>query len=159
MDERLTKLLRRQAVVAVREAIKSGELPALDGSIKCTDCWHPATDYDHRDYTSPLTVDPVCRGCNVRRGQGAPLLPSAREKKLAIRKKGNLPGLTRRPKTQPREFSKIVYDLIGCGYTQTSLAKLVGTCQTNISELLRGREPKYYLGKRLVELHEKKTNE
>lgn len=43
-------------------------LPTLDGLVRCTDCPKPATDYDHRDYDKPLSVEPVCHGCNIKRG-------------------------------------------------------------------------------------------
>jgi hypothetical protein len=36
------------------------------------DCGDPAETYDHRDYTQPLLVDPVCLACNKRRGPGFP---------------------------------------------------------------------------------------
>jgi len=52
----------------VKRAIKAGVIPVLDGSVECVDCGMPAKDYDHRDYTKPLDVAPVCRGCNIRRG-------------------------------------------------------------------------------------------
>jgi hypothetical protein len=42
-------------------------------NFQCVDCGCKATEYDHRDYNKPLNVDPVCRGCNARRGQAAPL--------------------------------------------------------------------------------------
>lgn len=35
----------------------------------CADCGGAATEYDHRDYNHPLKVEPVCRGCNARRGR------------------------------------------------------------------------------------------
>lgn len=52
---------------AVARAIKRGDLarPHLFG---CTDCDQQAEVYDHRDYSRPLEVAPVCRGCNTRRG-------------------------------------------------------------------------------------------
>jgi hypothetical protein len=31
--------------------------------------------YDHRSYYHPLAVDPVCKGCNNRRGPGFPINP------------------------------------------------------------------------------------
>lgn len=34
----------------------------------CVDCGDKALDYDHRDYSKPLDVEPVCRACNLRRG-------------------------------------------------------------------------------------------
>jgi len=53
---------------AVREAIKHGLIPKLDGSIFCVDCGNPAKHYDHRDYLKPLEIEAVCQGCNSRRG-------------------------------------------------------------------------------------------
>lgn len=52
----------------VKKAIKAGHIAPLDGSVCCVDCGIPADRYDHRDYTKPLIVEPVCRGCNKRRG-------------------------------------------------------------------------------------------
>lgn len=52
----------------VELAKDNGFLPVLDGSIPCTDCGVPASQYDHRDYSRPLDVEPVCRSCNLRRG-------------------------------------------------------------------------------------------
>ena len=49
-------------------AVLAGILPTLDGSIQCSDCDEPATEYDHRDYMKPLDVAPVCRSCNCVRG-------------------------------------------------------------------------------------------
>lgn len=34
----------------------------------CVDCGKRAHDYDHRDYSKPLEVEPVCRSCNLKRG-------------------------------------------------------------------------------------------
>lgn len=48
--------------------MRSGELKRLDGSIECVDCGMPAKEYDHRDYTRPLDVVPVCGSCNSKRG-------------------------------------------------------------------------------------------
>lgn len=57
-----------RAIAAVRRAVQRGKLqPAR--SFSCADCSKPATEYDHRDYTRPLDVSPVCHGCNIRRGR------------------------------------------------------------------------------------------
>ena len=65
-DER--RLIRCVAHLEVARAIRAGALKhptALD----CVDgCGKRATEYDHRDYTQPLKVDAVCRGCNAKRG-------------------------------------------------------------------------------------------
>lgn len=53
----------------VNRAVSLGILPSLSfGEYKCTDCDGVAAVYDHRDYGSPLTVDPVCKSCNAKRG-------------------------------------------------------------------------------------------
>jgi hypothetical protein len=58
---------RVKVASAVAEARRKGKLkPAKE--FVCVDCGKPATDYDHRNYTKPLDVVPVCRGCNLRRG-------------------------------------------------------------------------------------------
>src|SRR5882757_3040768 len=62
---------RRVAYSAVARAKKNGVLPLLsDGKTPCADCNKPALAYDHRDYSKPLDVVPVCLPCNTRRGQG-----------------------------------------------------------------------------------------
>lgn len=54
-----------------KKAVRLGLLPKLDGSILCVDCDHrSAICYDHRDYSQPLLVAPVCRNCNASRGKG-----------------------------------------------------------------------------------------
>lgn len=53
---------------AVADAVKTGGLPRLDGTIGCVDCGKPARSYDHRDYAKPLEVEPVCTKCNHQRG-------------------------------------------------------------------------------------------
>lgn len=63
---------RKDAHSQVYQAIQRGALPALSGSVKCVDCAiAPADVYDHRDYTKPLQVEPVCYGCNRARGPAA----------------------------------------------------------------------------------------
>ena len=61
------RLIRGAAHRAVAVAIRDGVLPHPSASA-CAGCNKPATEYDHRDYTKPLQVDPVCRLCNARRG-------------------------------------------------------------------------------------------
>jgi hypothetical protein len=56
-------------------AVYQGRLPQLrwGHNIMCVDCGkYPASCYDHRDYTKPLDVDPVCGSCNKLRGPGYP---------------------------------------------------------------------------------------
>jgi len=48
-------------------AIKVGRLPR-PSTLQCVDCGKPAKIYDHRDYTKPDEVTPVCASCNLKRG-------------------------------------------------------------------------------------------
>ena len=62
---------KEEAMAAVSAAIKAGQLPHPRG-LRCADCSGPAVEYEHRDYNKPLQVDPICRGCNLRRGPAIP---------------------------------------------------------------------------------------
>jgi hypothetical protein len=64
-DER--RAIRYTAHFTVARAIRKGELASPRG-MACADCGGGAIEYDHRDYTQPLMVEPVCRRCNLRRG-------------------------------------------------------------------------------------------
>lgn len=71
------QIIRGRAHAAVLKAIQRGELaPAF--TRPCVDCGSGAQCYDHRDYTKPLDVSPVCRSCNYRRGSAIQLRPGAR---------------------------------------------------------------------------------
>ena len=65
---------RRAAQRIVSMAKRKGDIARLRDytgqtlGIKCRDCGAPATEYDHRDYFAPLSVDPVCQSCNQLRG-------------------------------------------------------------------------------------------
>ncbi len=59
--------LRRKSMAALIKEIDSGRtLPAKN--YYCVDCGKPAAHYDHRDYSKPLVIEPVCAKCNVNRG-------------------------------------------------------------------------------------------
>lgn len=71
-SERRARYDARRAVAnpahsRVKKAIDSGKLrpPA---ELTCVDCGMQAEQYDHRKYSEPLNVEPVCRKCNLRRG-------------------------------------------------------------------------------------------
>lgn len=60
---------QRKAHAMVRAAIGRGLLPNLkSGEYACADCSEVACIYEHRDYSRPLDVTPVCATCNNRRG-------------------------------------------------------------------------------------------
>lgn len=61
--------LAADARTLVQRAIKSGVLSRAD-SHKCADCDKQAKHWDHRDYSRPLVVEPVCHSCNMKRGPG-----------------------------------------------------------------------------------------
>lgn len=63
---------RIEAALSVSRAIVDGKLPHPT-AMTCTDCGAKASEYDHRDYSKPLAVDPVCRSCNRQRGHALPL--------------------------------------------------------------------------------------
>jgi|SRR5580692_9613105 hypothetical protein len=69
----LRKLSAGLAHSKVVLAKRAGLLPQLDGSVKCVDCGHEASVYDHRDYNEPLNVEPVCHRCNKHRGSAKPI--------------------------------------------------------------------------------------
>ena len=50
----------------VARAMADGDIPRPSG--QCVDCGQPATCYDHRYYSLPFEVDPVCSRCNTNRG-------------------------------------------------------------------------------------------
>lgn len=58
-----------RCMAKVRRAIARGQLMPVAGKT-CVDCGAQATVYDHRDYSKPLDVQPVCRSCNMKRGPG-----------------------------------------------------------------------------------------
>jgi hypothetical protein len=59
-----------QARMLTKYAVKIGFLPHPANS-RCVDCRRVQAEcYDHRDYSKPLEVDPVCLRCNSSRGKG-----------------------------------------------------------------------------------------
>lgn len=66
---------RRRDQVNARQhvyiAVRSGILPCVR-SLICVDCGDEARAYDHRDYSKPLDVSPVCVRCNQKRGAAYP---------------------------------------------------------------------------------------
>lgn len=70
--------LRRRAGALVAGAIRRGDIQSPH-EFPCADCGcnndGDLMVYDHRDYEDPLKVEPVCQGCNVRRGPGKPYPP------------------------------------------------------------------------------------
>lgn len=68
--EALRVRAKEAAQAQVHKEIKAGRMkPAT--AYACVDCGAPAKHYEHRDYTQPLWVDPVCQRCNRLRGPAA----------------------------------------------------------------------------------------
>lgn len=61
--------IRMDATAEVQRAIRLGVLMRAD-QFRCVDCDRWAECWDHRDYSKPLMVEPVCQSCNMRRGPG-----------------------------------------------------------------------------------------
>lgn len=55
------------AHLAVTLACRQGVIKRAK-EMACVDCGRPAAHYDHRDYSKPLEVEPVCGKCNSLRG-------------------------------------------------------------------------------------------
>lgn len=51
----------------VRKIMGDAKLPPAT-AFPCVDCGKPAKEYDHRYYSLPLEIEPVCVLCNQRRG-------------------------------------------------------------------------------------------
>jgi hypothetical protein len=133
---------------AVRRAVKNGLLPRLDGTIKCVDCGDPAKQYDHRDYSKHLEVNPVCRSCNLRRGPAKQYVenglilkrgrkmraPKVRNKGLekAIIEAGGIGALARRVELTPGAIQSVRAG----GMTDGVALLLWERCKIKLSELL-----------------------
>lgn len=69
LPEHMDLVWQRDAMMYVRKAVARGVLPDLrNRDIACVDCGAVATVYEHRSYSRPLDVEPVCRPCNGKRG-------------------------------------------------------------------------------------------
>lgn len=69
-EHRKFRLMSYRATQKVHRAVLQGRLKNLKKEeIVCVDCKvNRAVCYDHRNYSKPLCVDPVCHDCNLRRG-------------------------------------------------------------------------------------------
>ncbi len=63
----ISKVEAGAAQSRVNRAIRSGKL-LHPTELDCVDCGQPADRYDHRSYSRPLDVSPVCGPCNYKRG-------------------------------------------------------------------------------------------
>ncbi len=61
---------QRNLAYALMAQAKASGIIVDPRSKLCTDCGEQARFYDHRDYSKPMMVEPVCWSCNIRRGPG-----------------------------------------------------------------------------------------
>lgn len=96
----------KQAVVnMVSNAIRKGQMPRPSGN--CTWCEAPAKVWDHRDYSKPFDVIPLCYSCNNKAPPGLmpenlPIILSLKER---LRKRDlelkQIKARKRKPKRTP----------------------------------------------------------
>lgn len=80
-DTAVTRV-RQEAIKVIANATRKREMPKAK-ELACVDCGKPAYDYDHREYSKPLNVVPVCRACNLRRGPARDLKRLVLERRAA----------------------------------------------------------------------------
>ena len=119
--ERRREDSRKSTYRAVWRARMDGLIPPLTGRL-CVDCGAPATRYDHRDYGKPLDVEPVCHGCNIRRGPAI----DASSKASESRKNSCDTGVI-------REYMKAT------GQNQSTFARRVGVHRSTVTLWVQGR--------------------
>jgi|14_taG_2_1085336.scaffolds.fasta_scaffold04217_3 predicted transcriptional regulator len=56
-------------------------------------------------------------------------------------------------------FQKIIKNFYRMGYTQTQLAELCDTTQPNIRRIGNGQEPRYFLGERILKVHNQREEQ
>lgn len=65
--QEIPRKIRGAVQAKVFKAVQKGLLQH-PSKLSCADCGRQAAAYDHRDYSQPLKVDPVCKRCNKLRG-------------------------------------------------------------------------------------------
>lgn len=65
----VANFILNRAGLLVRMAVAQGAIPNAKRLI-CSGCGRRAFAYDHRDYTKPFLIKPVCRECNGKLGPG-----------------------------------------------------------------------------------------
>jgi hypothetical protein len=72
-------LARNRAIAVISQACSIGVLLRAYQRT-CVDCGADAQVYDHRDYSKPYEVDPVCQKCNLKRGRAKWSVPELRHR-------------------------------------------------------------------------------
>ena len=109
------------------KAMRLQGVPRVSGS--CVDCGRPATCYDHRYYSMPFEVDPVCSRCNTNRGPALDVVALARER-LGIEEETELPAPKKAEvlpdRLQDMEKKAIESALKSSSWNRTQAAKSLG---------------------------------
>lgn len=116
--------LRAAASKFVRVAVENGFL-VNPTTCACVDCGAQARLHDHRDYSRPLDVEPVCRQCNGRRSAG--FMPARIADPLPTKAKNPL------PESRLRDLR------MRAGVSVAELALLAGVSKAAISAYENGR--------------------
>jgi len=96
----------------VNKMVRDGTIPS-PSQMQCVDCGKQAAHYDHRDYSKPLQVDPVCRSCNAKRGPAMPI-------------PGSIANLVNRGLAPYRNKAPVARLLRAMGKSDAMLSKLPG---------------------------------
>jgi len=98
--EREKTFLAAKAHGHVAFLVASGKLPKVQ-TCACVDCGKKAQHYDHRDYHATAEVQPVCSGCNTRRGPAKPFSTFYRGPQTSIDKAALLRALAAEAGSKP----------------------------------------------------------
>lgn len=122
----------RQAVssitTAVSRTMRAAKIPKAT-DYDCQDCGKPATEWDHRYYSLPLEVDPVCTACNQRRGPARDIVDMVRTERglddwRSVESQANRPAPPTLQETLQQAERKMIEDaLIKAHWNATAAAK------------------------------------
>lgn len=74
--------IKRSAYARLGWAIRTGAFPDWRGQ-KCHACEAPAIGYEHRDYSQPFDVRPICKSCNWALGPADKFIAGSDEMQAA----------------------------------------------------------------------------
>ena len=66
---KLDYMKMRNWAVGVVQMSKYKNLLESASKKKCVDCGNNANHWEHRNYSRPLLIEPVCQSCNIKRGK------------------------------------------------------------------------------------------
>jgi hypothetical protein len=125
--------LKSRVNTLVRLAIRDGVIPPLDG-LACVDCGAKADQYEHRDYSAPLSVDPICRACNAKRGIG--VMDPAKVRLLVMAGRNRRSARAAEVVAMRKE-----------GHTQAEIGRHFGLTYQRIGQIIRDEQKRAEAGK------------